>query len=220
LDGANTLLAIDNCLIGVTSVYKLFLTSVIGEFNRFVVLEVNKMTVRQFMKSCKLIQSNSLKAIDIALNQGLSVIEQTMTTSDAKDLSKLIAESAIALKLAYQNQMRSDIEAARADLFRYMLMVVRRVDAGTSQIAAKIAANQSVRFSFVDRAGKKWNSERYVATVTRSEIIKAIYFSFMLAASSKNAEALKLSNDEVVALSVVDKYNHPNTKLIPIQLVI
>jgi len=211
--------AIDATVFGVNSVYQLFITSVVGEFHRSVSNNVTKLTIRDFTKSCRVIQKQSLDVIERALNDGLSNIELLLRETDAKGFIGIKSDIISVLKMSYKNQMMLDIEAARSDIFRYSLVVARQTDAGVSQTSALIAANKSVKFSFIDRAGKKWNSVRYISTVTRHQIIGGIYFSFIIGAESIGASELILSNDEIINIIDTDRYSHPNSKLIPIQVV-
>lgn len=220
LDTVDTLNAIDACVAGVDATYKLFMTSIIGEFHRCSSSNVNKQTVRYFRQSCKLIQASALSSINATLCDGLRNIEASLPSMIVKDFALTKTDLEKKLKGAYQAQMLLDIEACRSDLFRYALAVTSRIDLGDRQSSAMIAADKSVRFNFIDRAGKKWNSSRYIFTITRFEIIKAIYFSFMLDAISNGETKLTLSNGSLIDFSEMEKYSHPNSKLIPIQSVI
>lgn len=219
MDGVDTLNTLESTVSGVNSAYKLFMTSLVGEFHRVTGSNVTKLTLREFTKSCRSLQRHSLGVINHALNDGLSHIESLLKNTDAKDFAAIKFDIAKVLTGAYQNQMSLDIESARSDVFRYMLTVIRQTDKGITQTSALIAANKSVRFNFIDRAGKKWSSERYVTTTTRFEIIKGIYFSYLLGAEAKGATGLKLINGEIVGINDLDRYSHPNSKLIPIQTV-
>lgn len=219
MDGVDTLIAIDACVSGVNSAYNLFITSIIGEFHRVTTSNVSKLTLRDFTKSCLSIQRSSLEVIENSLNNGLSEIAEKMKETDAKDFSSIKSDIVSVLKVAYKNQTRLDIEAARSDVFRYALAVVRRTDQGVGQISAMTAANKSVTFAYIDRAGKRWNSSRYISTATRYEIIKGIYFAFILGAESRGDSELQLSDGSIINVSDTDKYSHPGAKLIPIQVV-
>lgn len=218
MDGADTRNALDACVSGVNAVYQLFMASIVGEFHR-ATSNVTKLTARDFAKSCVGIQKLSLEAIDHALNDGLSRIETLLKETDATDFAIIKADVIKTLKAAYKAQTLLDINAARSDIFRYTLAVVQRTDMGITPISAMAAANKSVRFSFIDRAGKKWNSGRHITTVTRYEILNGIYFSFVLSAESAGVSEIKLSDDRVINVSEVGQYSHPNSKLMPIQVV-
>lgn len=220
MDGVDALNALESTVSGVNSSYKLFMASLVGEFHRVTASNVTKLTLREFTKSSRLLQSDSLSVINHALNDGLSHLKSLLKNTDAKDFAKIKTDVVSVLTGAYQNQMSLDIESARSDVFRYMLAVIRQTDNGATQSSALIAASKTVRFSFVDRAGKKWNSERYVTTVTRFEIIKGIYFSYLLGAEAKGVDGLMLTNGKIINVRDMDMYSHPNSKLIPIQVVI
>lgn len=219
LDAADTLNKIDACVASVNSTYLLFMTSVIGEFHRYTSANVSKQTVRYFYQSCRQIQTVALVSMNSALSDGLRNIETSLPSDESKQFSEIRSDLIKKLKKAYQVQMSLDVESARSDIFRYTLAVTSKVDLGDKQASAMIAASKSVRFNFIDRAGKKWNSNRYISTITRFEIIKGIYFSFLLSATSLGKTQLILSNDVVIDLSEIDQYSHPNAKLIPIQVV-
>jgi len=219
LDAVDILHEVDACTSGVELTYQLFITAIVGEFHRHSSSNVNKQTVRYFRQSCKQIEASALASINATLSDGLRNIEASLPDTVSKSFAKVRKDMVNKLSGAYHSQMLLDIESSRSDIFRYTLAVTSKIDLGDKQASAMISANKSVRFNFIDRAGKKWNSVRYISTVTRFEIIKAIYFSYMLDAISMGATQLKLSNGVMIEFSEIEKYSHPNSKLIPIQLV-
>ena len=218
LDGVNILDAINTCVSSVSSAYSMFLSSIVGEFRKSISSNITYATVREFDRACLTIQNQSLKVIDHVVNDNLEQLSSVLSQYKIKRFSKVKKDITRALNLAFKTQMTLDISAARSDVYRYTLAVLNQTKAGKTHTSAIVIANKFVKFNFIDRSGKIWNSDRYIATATRGELVRGVYFSFVLRAEKLGFQNLKLSNDEVVSILDIDKYIHPNSKLMPIQL--
>jgi hypothetical protein len=215
----NTLSAIDACCLSVSGIYASFTQALYGEFKKHTSFKVDSLAPKRFYESAIKAQRQFELLMQNQLGNDMSIVESEIDASAKDNFKKTKVETIRRLKIAYRSQMLQDIQTAKLDVLRYTLAVKQKLAEGRSIESSVVGVSKSIQFKFVDRLGRQWNSDRYIAVVTRFELVKSIVFAFELAAISANSTHLLLSNDEVVALSDIEKYSHPNTKAIPVQVV-
>lgn len=198
------------------SIYSLFTSSVLGKFYHQKSIATNQSAVRSFYKDCSSLQSTSLSAMSSVLENGISTIENELEGECKKLFSEIKSDLISTLMFAYRTQMTLDVKAVKTDLFRFTIALMDGISSGSTVTSASVAANKSVRFVFVDRAGKRWGSERYISTVTRGEVIKGLVFCVTLMAKASGHESIVMSNGDTLSLTDIEKFSHPNSKLVPI----
>ena len=219
MDADKTLKTVDSLSSHLGSIYGLFLASLLGEFRVITTLSVNKLTPRAFAKIAFKSERETLSTMLSLLSHQLKDIENSLQGDAQEAFSEIMPDLLSKIKVAYQSQMAIDIASAKSDLLRFTLSALRNVNTKGSMSAAIIASQKSVTFKFVNRAGRRVNSESYIEVVTKYEIIKAIYYSFVILAEMKGVDSLLLSDGKIIKLEEVSKFAHPNAKAIPVQAV-
>lgn len=221
MDALKTLDIIDGVARDVATLYIAHCKAVIGLLNSAQLSPINELTVKQFRKNA-IESSNEFSAlIDRLIDAGVAQITESLD-GNKKLTGVYLKDSAKYSKLQIAQQMQSDINMVRVDLFRFVMTVKNGERISKSQVSAVIAAKKSVKLVNTDRIGRRKNAQLFIASVIRMWAVSAIYDAALSKAAISKSGKMKLSNGEVV--DVVDyhrdvqlKYVHPNTKVLPIQ---
>lgn len=133
------------------------------------------------------------------------VAGSTLSIDELSTITQAVLEAATAVSDSIYTQMKRDI-ATVENMYRKLVIktgMMSRAN-GWSQSASFMAARQSqnVRFRFMDRAGRSWDSKRYVHTAVRGHLLN-IYNDVTLYTLTQNGEKMARLRDQN---DVMDKY--------------
>lgn len=133
---------------------------------------------------------------DAYSDMGASILGQNTSVSI---LSATMQAMSDMLELL-ESQLSKDASAAKKALRDFAIKVdILRQQRGWSMSASQIAVRESTKspkFQFIDRAGRRWNSERYVHNLIRNHYLSVYNESYILAALSLGQDTLTLRAPE------------------------